>query len=108
MRKRGREAVAKWSGLISEQKQSGQSVAAFCGTHGVSTPRFYAWKKRLSQTGAEEFLAVQVVGVGELSQPAAGSRAIEIRLGGGRSVMVEPGFDAGHLRALLAVLEARA
>jgi len=38
---------------------------------------------------------------------AAGARssAIEIRLREGCSLVVEPGFDASHLRALLAVLE---
>jgi len=34
--------------------------------------------------------------------------AIEIRLNKGRSLFVEPGFDASHLRALLALLEAEA
>ena len=34
--------------------------------------------------------------------------AIEVRLMRGRSLVVEPGFDAYHLRALLAVLEAEA
>jgi hypothetical protein len=33
---------------------------------------------------------------------------IEIRLSKGRSLLVEPGFDASHLRALLAVLEMEA
>jgi hypothetical protein len=37
--------------------------------------------------------------------PAKLSRAIEVRLGGGRSLVVEPGFDAAHLRALLAVVD---
>ena len=49
-------------------------------------------------------MAVHVVDAGE---PAPG-RAIEVRLNAGRSIVVEPGFDAGHLRALLAVLESRA
>ena len=54
------------------------------------------------------FVAVQVVGAEEPAQcTAAHTRAIEVRLGDGRCVFVEPGFDAGHLRALLAVLEAR-
>jgi hypothetical protein len=35
-------------------------------------------------------------------------RAIEVRLGRGRSLVVEPGFDAHHLRALLSVLDADA
>jgi hypothetical protein len=36
------------------------------------------------------------------------AKAIEVRLCGGRSIAVEPGFDADHLRALLAVLEPEA
>jgi len=35
------------------------------------------------------------------------TRAIEIRLAGEVRVVVEPGFDADHLRAVLAALEAR-
>jgi transposase-like protein len=108
MRKRESEAWTKWRGLVSEQKRSGQSVAAFCGERGISAPQLFAWRKRLNQAGMEQFVAVQVVGAGGPPQsPAATSRAIEIRLGDGRSMMVEPGFDAAHLRALLAVLEAR-
>jgi hypothetical protein len=34
--------------------------------------------------------------------------AIEVRLNKGRSLLVEPGFDASHLRALLTVLETEA
>jgi len=34
--------------------------------------------------------------------------AIEVRLSKGRSLLVGPGFDASHLRALLAVLETEA
>ena len=39
--------------------------------------------------------------------PTRGS-AIEVRLKGGRGLVVEPGFDAHHLRALLTVLESEA
>lgn len=35
------------------------------------------------------------------------NRALEVRLARGRSVMVEAGFDAAHLRAVLAGLEER-
>jgi hypothetical protein len=109
MRKRGREAWAKWRGLVSEQKRSGQSVAAFCRERGLCAPHFFAWKKRLSPATAEPFVEVRVAGAGQAGQPtAAHSRAIEVRLGCGRGVVVEPGFDADHLRALLAVLETRA
>jgi hypothetical protein len=106
MQERRQETWAKWRGLVSEQRASGQSVAAFCRDRGLPASQFFAWKKRLRQT-AEPFVEVQVVGAP--AQPAtAPSRAIEIRLAGGCRIFVEPGFDAGHLRALLAVLEARA
>jgi hypothetical protein len=36
----------------------------------------------------------------------AGDAGVEIRLQNGRSLMVRPGFDAGHVRALLTVVEA--
>lgn len=104
MGRRRREAWTKWRRLVSEQKRSGQSVAAFCRERGVCAPQFFAWKKRLSEEGSAKFVAVQVVSVGE---PVPG-RALEIRLSGGRSVMVEPGFDADHLRAVLAALELEA
>ncbi len=104
MTKRRREAWAKWRGLVAEQNRSGQCVAAFCRERGLCAPHFFAWKKKLSQAAAQKFVAVQVV---EASQPVP-SQALEIRLAGGRVVMVEPGFDAGHLRAVLATLEARA
>jgi hypothetical protein len=108
MRKRGREAWAKWRGLVSEQGRSGQSVASFCRERGLCASHFFTWKKRLRQAGTEQFVEVQVLGTGKAAQvTAAHNLAIEVRLGDGRSVFVEPGFDAGHLRALLAVLEAR-
>jgi hypothetical protein len=107
MQERRQEAWAKWRGLVSGQGASGQSVAAFCRDRGLAASQFFAWKKRLRQAAAEPFVEVQVVGAP--AQPAtAPSRAIEIRLGCGRRVFVEPGFDANHLRAVLAALEGRA
>jgi transposase-like protein len=103
MRKGRRETWAKWHGLIAEQKQSGQSVAAFCRERGLCAPHFFAWKKRLSEEATNPFVAVEVVSAGQ----RAPSRAVEIRLAGGRRVMVEPGFDAAHLRAVVEALEAR-
>ena len=70
---------------------------------------FYKWKKRLEENDGAQFLEVKVVSPGEAVRPGpANSRAIEIRLNKGRSLAVEPGFDAHHLRALLNVLEGEA
>jgi hypothetical protein len=103
------QARAKWRDLICEQQQSGKSIAGFCRGRGLRAWQFYEWKKRLRETEASQFLEVRVRPAAESRQPAAAhDRAIEIRLNRGRSLVVEPGFDAHHLQALLAVLESEA
>ncbi|HXC86862.1 MAG TPA: hypothetical protein VNU23_03690 [Candidatus Cybelea sp.] len=49
------------------------------------------------------FVEVQVA---ESPANLPGDSWIEVRLHNGRSLMVRPGFDAEHVRALLAVVEA--
>ena len=100
----------KWRGLVSEQTASGQSVAVFCRDRGLRDWKFYEWKKRLRKAEEAQFVAVKIQPTGPVVQAALAppSKGIEIRLLRGRSLMVEPGFDARHLRALLAVLEAEA
>jgi hypothetical protein len=107
MRQHRAELWTKWRGLLSEQSQSGRTVAAFCRDRGLRDSLFYDWKKRIREGEAAQFVEVKVKEPGEQSRPASGhGSAIEIRLNKGRSLLVEPGFDAHHLRALLAVLEA--
>ncbi len=100
------ELWEKWRGLVLEQHSSGQTVAAFCRDRGIRAAQFYDWKKRLREGEAAKFVEVKVEQPSEQGKPAPGHHpAIEIRLNSGRSLLVEPGFDASHLRSLLAVLE---
>ncbi|HUJ81710.1 MAG TPA: hypothetical protein VLW83_07495 [Candidatus Acidoferrales bacterium] len=99
MTKRSKKAWTKWRKLVSEQARSGQTVIAFCRERGLCRAYFFTWKKRLQQDTQAKFLEVQVTE----SAPSGG--AVEIRLQNGRSLMVRPGFDAEHVRALLAVVE---
>jgi hypothetical protein len=109
MRQGEPEAWTKWRELISEQNQSGQSVAVFCRDRGLRAWQFYEWKKRVRESEPSKFVEVRVAAPAEPVRPSrAQSSSIEIRLNRGRSVVVEPGFDASHLRALLAVLEPEA
>ena len=101
------EKQVKWRSLIAEQKESGQSAAAFCRTRGVREALFYYWKKQLPEVARPQFVEVQVAKP-DWSQSHSGAAlgtTIEVRLRNGRSLMVAPEFNAGHLRALLAVLE---
>ena len=109
MRQSRTEQWAKWRELFLEQLSSGQTVAAFCRDRGIRDSQFYDWKKRLRESEAAKFAEVKVKASCEQRTPAPERYpAIEIRLSKGRSILVEPGFDAGHLRALLAVLETEA
>ena len=100
----------KWRAIVSEQIASGQSVAAFCKERGVTSSQVFAWKKRLREAERAQFVEVQI----KPAEPPRESgirqqdKAIEVRLCRGRIIAVEPGFDADHLRALLAVLEPEA
>ena len=110
MTEHGASLWEKWRGIVSEQVASGQSVAAFCKERGVTSSQIFAWKKRLREADKAQFVEVEVKPAEPLREVASRppAKAIEIRLCGSRSISVEPGFDADHLRALLAVLEPEA
>jgi transposase-like protein len=103
MTKRSKKAWTKWRKLVSEQARSGQSVKAFCREHGLCRPCFFVWKKRLQEGLPMKFLEVQVT---EHVPNSFSDAGVEIRLKNGRSLMVRAGFDAEHVRVLLAVVEA--
>lgn len=93
-----------WRNLIARQQRSGQSIAAFCRTHGVSQPSFFAWRKRLRlQRGqpTSPFVPVEI----DLTSPLAHAAPIEIVLSCGTSVRVRPDCDRQTLETVLAVLE---
>ena len=98
---------AKWRSLLSEQEESGQSIAAFCRTRELRESLFYYWKKQLQEAAGSQFVEVQVAkpDLSERDSHAAPGSTIEVRLHNGRSLIIAPEFNAGHLRALLAVLE---
>ena len=124
-RERSRQARRKWQKLISEQEQSGQSVAAFCRERELGASHFWWWKKRLrtpltkfvelkltptvrEKAGAEPASSEEVQ-----AQPAADPRPasegrVEVVLRNGRSLWIGRGFDPGHVRSLVAVLESEA
>ena len=89
----------------------------FAASAGVCAPHFFAWKKRLRQaeTARQPQGEAQAAKFVEVKLAAAApepdgrrTRRVEVRLENGRSLLVGPGFDAEHVRALLAVLESAA
>jgi hypothetical protein len=101
-RKRSKDARTKWRKLISEQMRSGESVAAFCRERTLHASHFYWWKKRLREKTTARFVEVRVED-SRTNLPV--DLRIEVRLQNGRSLVVGRGFDAEHVRALLAIVE---
>jgi transposase-like protein len=105
MTEQGAGLWEKWRAVVSEQIASGQSVAAFCKERGVTSSQLFAWKKRLREAEKRQFVEVQVKPAEPLREAVSGQQAkgIEVRLCGGRRVVVEPGFecDKGDLDACL-------
>src|SRR5258707_410347 len=101
MTRRTKKAWTKWRELNSEQARSGQTVTAFCRERGLCRPYFFVWKKRLGEDTTTQFLEVQLR---ETTPSAVRDTRVEIRLSNGRSLLVGRGFDAEHVRALLAVV----
>jgi hypothetical protein len=105
MEQQQEEERERWRGLLTEQKESGQSIAGFCRERALPVWQFYEWKKRLRPAEGESFVAVEVVASEAPTRLPVPSAPLEIRLRSGRSLLVGPDFETSHLRRLLQVLE---
>jgi transposase-like protein len=103
-----RHSAEQWSAWIDEQRDSGQTIAAFCGSIGVSENSFYVWRRKLkarhkvaSQSKASlghSFVPLSIVG------SDGASDRIEIDLPCGAVVRV-PGHEPLIRQTLKVLLE---
>jgi len=93
-----------WRQVIRDQAASGLSISAFCREQEVSPASFFSWRRKLAAGGREE-VSGKFIPI-ELAPPASLVRqpGFEVALPNGLRIHVPPQFDAGALRALLAVL----
>ena len=100
--RRGRSQAEAVS-LVRDFEQSGLSRKAFCSAHGIAlhTLDYYRARHRTRRAtpAAQELLPVDLIG----ASPVSGGLRVE--LANGRRIVVEAGFDASHLKRLLAALE---
>ena len=78
---------------------SGQSTAAFCRERGISVTHFFERRKKLSKSDSKPTRSL------EAHLAPAQNRPLEVGMAGRHSLMVEAGFDAALMQAVLAVLE---
>jgi hypothetical protein len=93
----------QWAERIAAQQRSGVSVKQFCKEEGLTEYSFYAWRKRLQQTGPVRFALVERRA--RPQEPPA-EAALELVLPTGERLRISPGVDAATLRTVLDVLRA--
>ena len=110
-------ARERWRAIVAEQRASGLSVSAFCRGKSIPPSSFYGWRQKLEGRPRQSSLATRAqgpafvpvkLGAGAKHAPAAsgaGSRPIELRLRGGRRMLVRRGFDRQVLIEAVRVLE---
>ena len=100
--KRDGEKEKFWRKVMADACGGGQSVRGFCRGRGLKEHLFYAWRRELRMRDAE---AVGRSGFVELVRPVVGNGSgVSIRVDGRISIVVERGFDAAALKAVLATV----
>ena len=99
-----RDRESYWRDALARWRHSGRSVKAFCQAEGVSTPAFYAWRRRLDQSEPRRPAFVPVDVVADVPDPPV-TQGIEVVLANGRYLRVGPGFDPSTLVKLIDLLE---
>jgi hypothetical protein len=90
-----------WAERIAAQQRSGMSVKVFCKEQELTECSFYAWRKRLQETGPVRFALVER---SARRQERRVEPARELVLATGERLRIGPGVDVTTLRTVLDVL----
>jgi transposase len=97
-----------WQQLISEHKQSGLTVKAFCQKHGVGGALFYSWRKRAAvEDQPARFALVATNGVVPGAPVLQPLQPLQLVLAGGERLEIPSGTDEATLRIVLGLLRQR-
>ena len=100
---RGHRSRAEAERLVRDFEQNGLSRKAFCSLRGIGVHALDYYRQRHRASRAEQ-VEQRLVTV-ELVGSAGGASLLRVELSNGRAIMVEAGFDASHLKRLVAVLD---
>jgi len=91
----------EWAERIAAQQRSGMSVKQFCKDRGLTEYSFYAWRKRLQESGPVRFALVER---STRRQERTAEPVLELVLATGERLRISPGVDTTTLRRVLDVL----
>jgi hypothetical protein len=93
----------EWAERIATQQRSRISVKQFCKERGLTECSFYAWRKRLQESGPVRFALVERR---PRRQERTAEAVLELVLATGERLRIGAGVDIATLRTVLAVLRA--
>jgi hypothetical protein len=90
------QARARWSSAVQRWRGSGLTMRRWCAQEQLSYWQFCKWRRRL-EAKPEALTLIPVVA-------GAARGGLVVRLSGGASIEVQPGFDAALLAAVVRAL----
>jgi hypothetical protein len=97
-----------WRRHIAEQRDSGQTIRAYCNAHHIRETAFYFWRteiaKRDREAAADPKAAPAFVPVAVIDAPTTADTPIDIRLAEGHRVRIRSGCDRSLLADVLNLL----
>jgi len=93
----------EWAERIAAQQRGGMSVKQFCKEQGLTDYSFYAWRKRLQESGPVRFALVER---NVRRQERTTEPALELVLATGERLRIGTGVDTATLRTVLDLLRA--
>src|SRR3954468_15392306 len=91
----------QWAERIAAQQRAGISVKQFCKEQGLTEYSFYAWRKRLQESGPVRFAVVER---SARRQERTAEAVLELVLATGERLRIGTGVDITTLRTVLDVL----
>ena len=99
----GQNKLALWAGRISECRNSGQNVKAWCRENGVCEQTYYKWQKRLFEM-AQAQQEVQFAEVTPVQPVRSGDVAVTVRIAGAEAD-IHSGADSATVETVLRILK---
>ena len=99
----GQNKLALWAGRISEWRNSGQNVKAWCRENGVCEQTYYKWQKRLFEM-AQAQQEVQFAEVTPVQPVRSGDVAVTVRIAGAEAD-IHSGADSATVETVLRILK---
>ena len=95
-----RNKLTLWAGRISECRNSGRNVKAWCKANGICEQTYYKWQRRLLEMAK----AQQEVQFVEVTPEHSGNVAVTVRIGGAEAD-ISNGADAATVETVLRILK---